>query len=86
MSFWSLQCTHHFSSHYEFHIPTLPSQICAGFFFDILIYSSNGTMYLEYVKQAFEILRQHQFYIKFSKCAFGKQELEYLVVLLLLRE
>jgi len=43
-------------------------------------------MYLEYVKQAFEILRQHQFYIKFSKCAFGKQELEYLVILLLLRE
>jgi len=35
-------------------------------------------MHLEHVKQAFEILRQHQCYIKFSKCASGTQELKYL--------
>ena len=35
-------------------------------------------MHLEHVKQAFEILRQHQFFVKISKCAFGQQELEYL--------
>jgi len=35
-------------------------------------------MHLEHVKKAFEVLRQHQFFVKFSKCAFGLQELEYL--------
>ncbi|RVW35013.1 Retrovirus-related Pol polyprotein from transposon 17.6 [Vitis vinifera] len=48
------------------------------FFYDILIYSPNSNMHLEHVKQAFEILRQHQFFVKISKCAFGQQELEYL--------
>ena len=47
-------------------------------FDDILIYSPNWNMHFEHVKQAFEILRQHQFFIKISKCAFGQQELEYL--------
>lgn len=27
---------------------------------------------------ALELLRQHQFYIKLSKCAFGQQQVEYL--------
>ena len=35
-------------------------------------------MHLEHVTKAFEILRQHQFFVKFSKCAFDLQELEYL--------
>nr|CAN75225.1 hypothetical protein VITISV_035856 [Vitis vinifera] len=48
------------------------------FFDDILIYSPNWNMHIEHVKQAFEILRQHQFFVKISKCAFGQQELEYL--------
>jgi hypothetical protein len=48
------------------------------FFYDILIYSLNLSMHLEHVMKAFEILRQHQFFVKFSKCAFGLQELEYL--------
>lgn len=48
------------------------------FFYDILIYSPNWIMHLEHVKKAFEVLRQHQFFVKFSKCAFGLQELEYL--------
>jgi hypothetical protein len=53
-------------------------QICVSlFFYDILIYSPNWTIHLEHVKQAFEILRQHQFFIKLNKCAFGKEELEY---------
>ncbi|KAL5779345.1 hypothetical protein ACOSQ2_010082 [Xanthoceras sorbifolium] len=48
------------------------------FFDDILIYSPNWTMHLEHVKTVFEILRHHKFLIKFSKCAFGQQEIEYL--------
>ena len=35
-------------------------------------------MHLEHVMKAFEILRQHQFFIKANKCAFGQQELEYM--------
>ncbi|KAL6320971.1 hypothetical protein AAG906_010780 [Vitis piasezkii] len=63
---------------YEFYIPTISPQICVSIFYDILIYSPNWNMHLEHVKQAFEILRQHQFFVKISKCAFGQQELEYL--------
>jgi len=31
-----------------------------------------------HVQQTFEIIRQHQFFVKKSKCAFEQQELEYL--------
>lgn len=31
-----------------------------------------------HVKQTLEILRHHQFFIKDSKCVFGRQDLEYL--------
>jgi len=31
-----------------------------------------------HVRQTFEILQQQQFFVKASKCAFSKQELEYL--------
>ncbi|RVW14863.1 Transposon Tf2-11 polyprotein [Vitis vinifera] len=34
--------------------------------------------HLEHVQLTLAVLRQHQFYVKMSKCAFGKQELEYL--------
>ncbi|RVX02376.1 Retrovirus-related Pol polyprotein from transposon 297 [Vitis vinifera] len=48
------------------------------FFYDILIYSPTWEQHLEHVQLTLAILRQHQFYVKMSKCAFGKQELEYL--------
>ena len=35
-------------------------------------------MHLEHIHKAFELLRQHQFFLKLSKCVFGQQELEYL--------
>jgi hypothetical protein len=35
-------------------------------------------MHLMHVRQTFEILQQQQFFVKASKYAFGKQELEYL--------
>ena len=53
-------------------------QFILVFFDDILIYSPNWNMHLEHVKQAFEILRHHTFFLKLKKCAFGQQELEYL--------
>jgi len=48
------------------------------FFDDILIYSPTWEMHLHHVTQTLEILKQQQFFLKASKCAFGKQELEYL--------
>ena len=48
------------------------------FFDDILVYSSDWDQHLVHVRQTFEILRQHRFFVKTSKCAFGQQELEYL--------
>jgi hypothetical protein len=48
------------------------------FFDDILIYSPTWKMHLHHVTQTLEILKQQQFFLKVSKYAFGKQELEYL--------
>ena len=48
------------------------------FFDDILIYNLTWEQHLEHVQLTLAVLRQHQFYVKMSKCAFGKQELEYL--------
>ncbi|RVW16004.1 Retrovirus-related Pol polyprotein from transposon 17.6 [Vitis vinifera] len=48
------------------------------FFYDILIYSPTWEQHLEHVQLTLAVLWQHQFYVKMSKCAFGKQELEYL--------
>ena len=47
-------------------------------FDDILIYSLDWDQHLVHVRQTFDILRQHRFFVKASKCAFGQQELEYL--------
>lgn len=48
------------------------------FFDDILVYSPSWDTHLVHVKQTLEILRQHQFFVKASKCAFGQQKLEYM--------
>ena len=48
------------------------------FFDDILVYSPTWELHIEHVRTTLDILRQHQFFIKTSKCDFGKQVLEYL--------
>jgi hypothetical protein len=45
---------------------------------DILIYSASWADHLKHLRMVFEKLREHQFYLKRSKCAFGKTELLYL--------
>ena len=45
---------------------------------DILIYSASWVDHLKHLRMVFEKLREHQFYLKRSKCAFGKTELLYL--------
>lgn len=45
---------------------------------DILVYSSTLEQHVSLLKQVFDILRQHQFFIKLSKCSFAQREVEYL--------
>lgn len=45
---------------------------------DILIYSATLDDHALLLSQVFQILEDHQFYLKLSKCEFAKQELEYL--------
>jgi hypothetical protein len=45
---------------------------------DILIYSASWVDHLKHLRMVFGKLREHQFYLKRSKCAFGKTELLYL--------
>lgn len=45
---------------------------------DILIYSATLEEHVTLLKQVFDILRQHQFFIKLSKCSVAQHEIEYL--------
>ena len=48
------------------------------FFDDILVYSSNWTDHLQHLKVVFQVLLHHKLYVKYSKCAFGAIQIEYL--------
>jgi len=48
------------------------------FFDDILVYSLNQQSHLTHLLQVFMILQEHVLFAKFSKCSFGKKEIEYL--------
>lgn len=48
------------------------------FFDDILIYSKDWDSHLIHVREVFSILQDNKLSVKFKKCDFGKQELEYL--------
>jgi hypothetical protein len=39
---------------------------------DILIYNTSYTEHLKHVEQVFQLLQQHQFKVKLSKCSFAK--------------
>lgn len=45
---------------------------------DILIYSKTLEEHLAHVQMVFDILREHQFKVRLSKCSFAKQQLNYL--------
>jgi hypothetical protein len=44
----------------------------------ILVYSSSLEAHVEHLRAVLSVLRDHQFYVKLSKCAFAQSELEYL--------
>lgn len=45
---------------------------------DILIYSATLEEHVKLLKEVFQILSDHQFCIKRSKCSFAQQKVEYL--------
>jgi hypothetical protein len=45
---------------------------------DILIYSASWDNHLNHIRMVLEKLREHHFFLKMSKCCFGKTELSYL--------
>lgn len=45
---------------------------------DIMVYSSSLQEYVYHLQQVFELLQQHQLFVKASKCSFAQQQLEYL--------
>lgn len=48
------------------------------FFDDILVYSRSVPDHAEHLREVFNILQQHQFFIKLSKCSFSCAMVEYL--------
>lgn len=48
------------------------------FFDDILIYSPTITAHLEHLRQVLQLLSEHNWKVKLSKCSFAQQEISYL--------
>jgi hypothetical protein len=62
----------------KFVMVLLSKKVCDGFIDDILIYNPSWDQHLEHIRLVLAKLREHQFYVKQSKCCFGKTELSYL--------
>lgn len=45
---------------------------------DILVFSQTFEEHLEHLQSVFDILKEHQLFVKESKCAFAQQSMEYL--------
>ena len=48
------------------------------FFDDILIYSRSLNDHLEHLEIVFQVLKEGEFTLKFSKCSFAQKQIEYL--------
>jgi hypothetical protein len=45
---------------------------------DILIFSKSLEEHIEHLKLVFQVLRKHELFVKFKKCAFAQQQIDYL--------
>lgn len=78
MAFGLTNATATFQSVMSFIFAALLRRSVLVFMDDILIYSATLEEHVSLLKQVFDILRQHQFFIKLSKCSFAQHEIEYL--------
>ena len=53
-------------------------QFVLVFLDDILIYSPTLESHLDHLQQVLQVLQDNQLYLKFSKCSFAQEQLEYL--------
>jgi hypothetical protein len=63
--------------HYEFLEPCLLNFVLV-FFDDIFIYNHTWDSHIQHVDKLLQLLRDHQLFVKKSKCSFGASEVEYL--------
>ena len=57
----------------------LVDRVCAVVFFDdILVFSATLEEHVQHLKQVLQLLRQHQWRVKESKCAFAQRSISYL--------
>lgn len=57
----------------------LVDRVCAVVFFDdILVFSATLEEHVQHLKQGLQLLRQHQWRVKESKCAFAQRSISYL--------
>lgn len=56
----------------------LVDMICVVYLDDILIYSSDPAQHTTHVRQVLERLRQHNLFVKLSKCTFSSQSVDFL--------
>jgi len=45
---------------------------------DILVYSHSLEDHIQLLTKVLNIIQEHQFFLKFSKCSFAQQSIEYL--------
>ena len=45
---------------------------------DIVVYSNTLEEHVQHLKRVFQVLREHELYMKKEKCSFAKQEVEFL--------
>jgi hypothetical protein len=52
---------------------------------DILVYSPSLEEHISHLRQVLSLLRQHQLFMKLSKCSFAQKQLEYLAISFLIK-
>jgi hypothetical protein len=56
----------------------LPRKSVLLFFNDILVYSQSYEQHLHHLEQVLQLLQQHQWRVRLSKCSFAQREISYL--------